>query len=231
MCIRDRPNALLPDFGMNALNRWLSGSLNLTAIISACLVYGVLTALCHLLYHLHRVSFARTMLTSLQDMRDDLFRHMEGRPSSFYDRVAVGRVMTRITNDVQALFELLQGLGQLIGEFVPFFIALAIMMSIDVELTLYLLGAIPIFAAITVVFRRATRRVYRRIRNTVSQLNQNLQENLSGIQVVQLSNREHRNLAVYRSINEENRSQEIHAIHIETSYGGFMDNMVNLLTN
>ena len=51
--ILGEPNALLPDFGMNALNRWLSGSLNLTAIISACLVYGVLTALCHLLYHLH----------------------------------------------------------------------------------------------------------------------------------------------------------------------------------
>jgi ATP-binding cassette subfamily B protein len=226
--IMGEPNALLPDFGMNALNSWLSGTLNLTNIMSACLLYGSLTALCHLLYHLHRVSFARTMLTSLQDMRDDLFRHMEGRPSSFYDRVAVGRVMTRITNDVQALFELLQGLGQLIGEFVPFFIALAIMFSIDVELTLYLLGAIPIFAVITVIFRRATRRVYRRIRNTVSQLNQNLQENLSGMQVVQLSNRENRNLSVYRSINEENRQQEIHAIHIETSYGGFMDNMVNM---
>ena len=49
------------------------------------------------------------------------------RPSSFYDRVAVGRIMTRITNDVQALFELMMGLGMLIGEFVPFALALVIM--------------------------------------------------------------------------------------------------------
>jgi ATP-binding cassette subfamily B protein len=168
------------------------------------------------------------MLTALRDLRHDLFEHMENRPSSFYDKVAVGRVMTRITNDVQALFELLQGLSQLLGEFVPFFIALGIMFAIDVQLTLYLLCAVPVFLAITAVFRRATRRVYRRIRNSVSQLNQNLQENLSGMQVVQLSNRESRNLNVYRGINETNRQQEMHAIHIETGYGAFMDNMVNM---
>jgi ATP-binding cassette subfamily B protein len=226
--IMGQPNALLPDFGMNAVNAWLASALGFSDIVSACLLYGGLTVLCHTLYHLHRVSFARTMLTALRDLRHDLFQHMEGRPSSFYDKVAVGRVMTRITNDVQALFELLQGLGQLLGEFVPFFLALAIMFAIDVELTLYLLCAVPIFAVITGIFRRATRRVYRLIRNTVSLLNQNLQENLSGMQVVQLSNRESRNLSVYRGINETNRQQEMHAIHIETGYGAFMDNMVNM---
>lgn len=226
--IMGQPDALLPDFGMNELNAWLTSALGFSDIVSACVLYGTLTLLCHTLYHLHRISFARTMLTALRDLRHDLFQHMEGRPSSFYDKVAVGRVMTRITNDIQALFELLQGLGQLLGEFVPFFLALAIMFAIDVELTLYLLGAVPIFAVITGIFRRATRRVYRMIRNTVSLLNQNLQENLSGMQVVQLSNRESRNLSVYRGINETNRQQEMHAIHIETGYGAFMDNMVNM---
>jgi len=226
--IMNEPEALLPDFGMNALNGWLASTLNFSALTSACVLYGGLTLACHLFYHLHRITFARAMLTALRDLRHDLFEHMEGRPSSFYDKVAVGRVMTRITNDVQALFELLQGLGQLLGEFVPFFIALAIMFAIDVELTLYLLGAVPIFAFITAIFRRATRRVYRRIRNSVSLLNQNLQENLSGMQVVQLSNRESRNLNVYRGINETNRQQEMHAIHMETGYGAFMDNMVNM---
>ncbi len=226
--IMGQPDALLPDFGMNAANAWLANALGAADLVSACVLYGGLTLLCHGLYHLHRVSFARTMLTALRDLRHDLFAHMEGRPSSFYDKVAVGRVMTRITNDVQALFELLQGLGQLLGEFVPFFIALGIMLAIDVELTLYLLCAVPIFTVITMIFRRATRRVYRLIRNTVSRLNQNLQENLSGMQVVQLSNREARNLSVYRGINEENRRQEMHAIHMETGYGAFMDNMVNM---
>jgi ATP-binding cassette subfamily B protein len=226
--IMGEPNALLPDFGMNALNAWVMSLTGFSALTSACLIFAAFTVVCHTLYHLHRVSFSKTVLASLRDMRHDLFSHMERRPSSFYDRVAVGRIMTRITNDVQALFELMMGLGMLIGEFVPFFLGLAIMLAIDVELTLYLLIAVPVFAVITYFFRQATRRVYRVIRNTVSQLNQNLQENLSGMQVVQLSNREARNLARYGEINEENRGRELHAINLESSYGAFMDNMVNM---
>ena len=219
---------MLPDFGMNSLNTLLTQTTGWQPITAACVLYGAFTLLCHATYHFHRVSFATVVLSALRDMRYDLFAHMEHRPSSFYDKVAVGRVMTRITNDVQGLFELMMGVGMLIGEFVPFFIALAIMFAIDVELTLWLLLAIPIFTVVTYFFRQATRRVYRTIRNTVSQLNQNLQENLSGMQVVQLSNREAHNLNVYREVNRENQKQEINAIYMETVYGAFMDNMVNI---
>ena len=222
------PKLTMPDFGMNDFNNYLVALTGLTPVVAACLIFGLFTVLCHVAYHYHRVTFARVVLDSLCDMRFDLFEHMERRPSSFYDKVAVGRVMTRITNDVQALFELLMGVGMLIGEFVPFFIALFIMLAIDVELTLWLLLAIPVFVVITYFFRQATRRVYRAIRNTVSQLNQNLQENLSGVQVVQLNNRERQNLAAYREINRENQKQEINAIYLETGYGAFMDNMVNI---
>lgn len=226
--IMGNPQMTLPDFGMNSLNAWLADLSGFSSIVTACLLFALTTLVCQIFYHLHRVTYARTMLSALRDMRLDLFAHMERRPSSFYDKVAVGRVMTRITNDVQALFEMLMGLGLLVGEFVPFFIALALMLAIDVQLTLYLLMAIPLFAIITYFFRMATRRVYRLIRNTVSQLNQNLQENLSGMQVVQLSNREEQNLGVYRKINRSNQKHEIDAIYLETGYGAFMDNMVNM---
>jgi len=226
--IMNEPEALLPDFGMNEVAILLSDAAGVSLLVAACLMYALFTLLCHTLYHFHRITFAKTVLASLRDMRRDLFEHMEYRPASFYDRVAVGRIMTRVTNDVQALFELLMGMGMLIGEFVPFFIALGLMMAIDVNLTMYMLLAIPIFTFITYLFRQGTRRVYRAIRNTVSQLNQNLQENLSGMQVVQLSNREEKNLETYREINEENRQQENHSITLESGYGAFMDNMVNM---
>lgn len=218
----------MPDFGMIDINLWLVTQFEISPIISACIMYGLLTVTCHLFYHLHRVSFARTVLHTLRDMRYDLFRHMEFRPSSFYDRVAVGRIMTRVTNDIQALYELLMGIGMLVGEFVPFILALVLMFAIDVTLTGYLLISIPVFAVITYFFRQATRRVYRLIRSTVSQLNQNLQENLSGMQIVQLSNREDHNFNVYKGINSDNREQEMHAISLETWYSAFMDNMVNM---
>ena len=226
--LMDSPNSLIPDFGLFQLNQWVQQLTGFSGIAAACIVYGSFTLICHMLYHLHRVSLARVVLYSLRDMRQDLFAHMELRPSSFYDRVAIGRVMTRITNDVQALIELLMGLGTLIGQFVPFFIALFVMFAINTELTLHLLGAIPAFVIATYFFRQATRKVYRLIRNTVSQLNQNLQENLSGMQVVQLSNRETLNLEVYQGINDGNRKHEFHAVSLESTYGATMDNMVNL---
>lgn len=226
--IMHKPDALLPDFGMNGLTDWLSALTGFAPIVSACVLFGIFTVACQVLYNFHRITLAKTILSSLRDMRLDLFTHMEHRPSSFYDKVAVGRIMTRITNDVQALFELLMGMGMLIGQFVPFFLALIIMFAIDVRLTLFLLISVPVFAVITYFFRMATRRVYRAIRSTVSLLNQNLQENLSGMPVVQLSNREGRNLDTYRSINEENQHHEIRAIYLETGYGAFMDNMVNM---
>ena len=226
--LMDTPNALIPDFGLLALTQWVSKLGGISEVSAACCIYAIFILICHTLYHFHRVKLASVVLFSLRDMRQDLFAHMELRPSSFYDRVAIGRVMTRITNDVQALIELLMGLGALIGQFVPFFIALFVMFAINAELTLYLLGAIPLFVIVTYFFRQATRKVYRLIRNTVSQLNQNLQENLSGMQVVQLSNRENFNLNVYEGINNGNRKHEFHAVNLESTYGAFMDNMVNL---
>ena len=226
--LMDTPNALIPDFGLLALTQWVSKLGGISEVSAACCIYAIFILICHTLYHFHRVKLASVVLFSLRDMRQDLFAHMELRPSSFYDRVAIGRVMTRITNDVQALIELLMGLGALIGQFVPFFIALFVMFAINAELTLYLLGAIPLFVVVTYFFRQATRKVYRLIRNTVSQLNQNLQENLSGMQVVQLSNRENFNLNVYEGINNGNRKHEFHAVSLESTYGAFMDNMVNL---
>ena len=226
--LMDTPTALIPDFGLLALTQWVSKLGGISEVSAACCIYAIFILICHTLYHFHRVKLASVVLFSLRDMRQDLFAHMELRPSSFYDRVAIGRVMTRITNDVQALIELLMGLGALIGQFVPFFIALFVMFAINAELTLYLLGAIPLFVVVTYFFRQATRKVYRLIRNTVSQLNQNLQENLSGMQVVQLSNRENFNLNVYEGINNGNRKHEFHAVNLESTYGAFMDNMVNL---
>ena len=223
-----QPRMSAPDLGLSQLTQIIAQGLQLSTLTAACLLYGGLLILCQIAYHWHRTTLATTVMYALRDLRLDLFSHLERRPSTFYDKVAVGRVMTRITNDVQALFDMLMGLGLLVGEFVPFFIALALMLSIDLELTLYLLIALPVFALLTYVFRMATRQIYRQIRNSLSQLNQNLQENLSGIQVVQLSNREALNLSLYKSINKRNQQQEITAIKLETGYGAFMQNMVNM---
>src|SRR5262249_7959259 len=198
----------LPVFGMNALNGWLAERIGASHLATACVLYMAVTTAWAISAHYHRVYLAKSVLGALRDLRFDLFSHLETRPSAFYDHVAVGRVMTRVTNDIEVLFQLLSGFGVLVGEFVPFFVALSLMLAIDPTLTGILLLSVPIVGVATYFFRRATRTVYRAIRQSISQLNQNLQENLSGIQVVQLNRREDRNLARYTQINQENRREE-----------------------
>ena len=215
----------MPDFGMNTLTHQLATLTGLDLIAAACLLYLLVVSLWATTAHYHRVYLTTAVLGALRDLRHDLFTHLETRPASFYDRVAIGRVMTRVTNDVEQLFQLLSGFGVLIGEFTPFIVAIVLMFTINAELTGTLLLALPIVAVATILYRRVTRMVYRNIRQSVSQLNQNLQENISGMPVVQLNRREHHNLARYTQINQLNRNEENHAIRLETWYGAFMDNI------
>lgn len=218
----------MPDLGMLELHAWLTDRLAVHPLISACLMYATLQLGWAITSHAHRLTLISSVINGLRDLRLDLFRHLETRPSSFYDRVAVGRVMTRVTNDVEALYELLRGIGTLIGEFVPFFVALGIMLAIDVELTLILLLGLPLLGTVTWFFRRSTRHLFRAVRMTLSALNQNMQENLAGLQVVQLSDREDHNLERYTRINRDNRTAELRSARVETLYGAFTDSLAHI---
>ena len=223
--LRGETNSLTPDLGLIDLTDWLAASLQVTPLVAACILYAIVQICWAVIGHAHRQTLIASVINGLRDLRLDLFRHLETRPASFYDRVAVGRVMTRVTNDVEALYELLRGIGTLIGEFVPFFVALAIMLSVDPVLTGYLLLAMPIMALVTYFFRRATRQLFRKVRMSLSSLNQYMQENLAGLQVVQLSGREETNLEHYNDINRDNRLWETRSMRLETFYGAFNDSM------
>ncbi len=217
-----------PDFGMNDLTAWIGDVTGLPALVAACILYAALQAGWALTGHWHRMTLITSVINGLRDLRRDLFRHLETRPFSFYDRVAVGRVMTRVTNDVEALYELLRGVGTLVGEFVPFFVALTVMLAMSAKLTLMLLVVLPIMGCVTWLFRRATSQLFRLVRMTLSALNQNMHENLAGLQVVQLSVRESYNLERYDRINRENRDHELRSARLETLYGAFTDSMAHI---
>jgi len=226
--IRGETENVTPDLGMVDLTEWLASTLQIPPLIAACALYSLLYIGWTVAGHAHRLTLISSVIKGLRDLRLDLFKHLETRPSSFYDRVAVGRVMTRVTNDIEALYELLRGIGTLVGEFVPFFVALGIMLAIDVELTLMLLLALPIMGTVTYFFRRATRQLFRLVRLSLSALNQNMQENLAGMQVVQLSVRQDYNLERYTGINDENRTYELKSARLETLYGAFSDSMAHI---
>lgn len=216
------------DLGTIETTEWLAQQSGLSMIAAACLLYGGLQLMWAVAGHLHRMTLVNSVINGLRDLRQDLFEHLETRPSSFFDRVAVGRIMTRVTNDIEALYELLRGLGTLIGEFVPFLVALIIMLAIDIKMTGILMLAIPIIALATYWFRQQTGSLFRLIRQSVSTMNQNLQENLAGLQVVQLSHREKYNHRRYDRINSENLNFESRSVKLETLYGALNDSMVSL---
>jgi ATP-binding cassette, subfamily B, multidrug efflux pump len=211
----------VPDMGTIAAMEWIAGTLNMHPLAAAVVLYALLQISWAVIGHAHRMTMILAVVNGLRDLRLHLFSHLETRPASFYDRVAVGRVMTRVTNDVEALYEMLRGMGALIGEFVPFFVALAIMFAVDARLTMILLLALPVMGVVTYIFRRASQRLFRLVRQTVSILNQNLQENLAGMQVVQLSERQQYNLDRYTAINRRNRQLETRSMWLQTLYGEF----------
>lgn len=226
--IRGETENLSPDLGMINLTQWVSIETGTSLLFAACVVYAIAQIAWAITGHYHRMTLIRSVINGLRDLRLDLFRHMETRPSSFYDRVAVGRIMTRVTNDVEALYELLRGLGSLLGEFVPFFVALFIMVAVDFEMTMILMLAVPIMAVATFFFRRYTGRLFRLVRQSVSAMNQNMQENLSGLQVVQISHREAFNHERYDAINRNNLDLESKSMKAETLYGAFNDSMASI---
>lgn len=223
-------SADLPDYGLIGLSAWVEGALSTSPLISATLLFVSLTLLQALFMFAHRLTMTSSVLKGLRDLRVDLFASLERKPAAFYDHVAVGRVMTRVTNDIENLVDLLTGFGMLAGEFVPFFLAMFLMYHISGELTGIVMLAIPVAAVGTYFFRMAMREIFRLVRNSVSSLNQYMQEDLMGIQVVQLSGREATNIQQYAKFNQENREQEFRAINYEVLFENFNMSLGSIVT-
>lgn len=223
--LKNSSETLAPDFGLVQLTEWLATFTGWPLLVAASLLFVTSHLIWTFAIHFHQTTLNLAVVNTLRDLRHDLFEHLETRPSSFYDNVATGRIMTRVTNDIEALYELLRGLGSLLGELLPFLFALVVMISVSFHMSFILLCYIPILVIVTLVFRRYSRRLFRLVRQTVASLNQNLQENLNGLQVVQLSNREEFNHKRYQNINHNNLKLETSLMRRETVYTSFNDSM------
>ncbi|MBL8293603.1 MAG: ABC transporter ATP-binding protein [Bryobacterales bacterium] len=125
------------------------------------------------------------------DLRRQLMEHLQKLDIAYFDRHPVGRLVTRVTTDVNALNELFSsGLVAILGDvFVMSFLCIA-MLRLSVGMTLLLMGAMPFVLAVTYLFRRSVQGSYRQIRLAVARINAFLQEHITGMSVVQLFNRE-----------------------------------------
>jgi ATP-binding cassette subfamily B protein len=153
------------------------------------------------------------------DLRRELMEHLQGLDLAFYDRNPVGRLVTRVTTDVDVLNELFaSGLVTILGDILVLLFILAIMFSFSPMLTAIMLTAMPFVILTTVIFRRSVTQSYRRIRVAIAKINSFLQEHITGIAVLQLFNREGRSCKEFEQVNREHMKAFKDAI---TAYGWF----------
>ena len=163
----------------------------------------------------------------MYDLRGRIFRKLQELDLSFYDRNPVGRLMTRITSDVETLNELFSsGLVTVFGDLFMLFFIVAAMLQMNAELALVTFSVLPFVAWIAFVFRSRIRSAYRDIRVRLARMNAFLQERFTGIRIVQLFNREEADLGRFKVLNDDYLAAHLRSI---TYYALFFP-VIQLLT-
>jgi ABC-type multidrug transport system fused ATPase/permease subunit len=180
-------------------------------VVSALVVWGA--------------SYAQTYLVdwvgqrALADLRLQIFRHLQEMPVGFYERRPAGVLISRMTNDVEALDSLVtdtvvtlfQASLTLIG-------SIAILLAFDVRLALITFSIFPVMAIASLAFRIASADAYRRTRETIGAITAYLQESLSGIRVVRAFAQEPRHLREFAALNERNRDANLVTVKLNAAY-------------
>jgi len=147
------------------------------------------------------------------DIRKELYDKLQHQEVAYYDRNPVGRIMTRLTADVDALNQLFtEGVTDLLGDLVMIAAIISVMLWTDVKLTMISLLTVPLLFAATTWFRRGARKGYDLVRTRIARINAFLQEHFAGAQTVQIFNAEKKSLSAFDRINDEYRRANIDTI-------------------
>lgn len=178
--------------------------------------------------------YGQTMLTThvgqgiMSDLRRQVFGHLQRLSVPFFDRQPVGRLVTRVTSDVETLNELFtSGVVTVIGDVATLVAISGMMLVVNWRLALVAFAVLPAMALVVALFRRSMREAFRDIRGAVARMNGFLQEHLSGVRVVQLFDRER---AVRDAFGETNRAHRDAQLRSITLYALFFP-VVELLTS
>jgi ATP-binding cassette subfamily B multidrug efflux pump len=185
------------------LDRFLSSNA-LTGIAQIAAIYVGLIAFSFLLEFLQTYFMQWTGQKVMFDLRSQIFRHLQRMHVGFFDKNPVGRLVTRVTTDVDALNEMFT--AGVVSIFEDVFVLagiLAIMLGMNWKLALITFAVLPLIFWATMIFRTKVRDSYRRIRVAIARINSYLQEHVSGMMVLQLFNREDR---AYRRFSDVNKS-------------------------
>jgi ATP-binding cassette subfamily B protein len=210
----------------NGIRRHDTGTLDLIVVgfLISALVYAVAT-------------YAQTYLVgwvgqrALQDLRVRLFDHLQSLSLSFYSRNRAGVIISRLTNDVEALDQLVEdGIATLFGSGLTLLGVIVILVVMDPHLALLTFLALPLLLAGGIAFRIASADAYRLTREKIAAITGYLQESLSGVRVVRAFGQEPRHIARFAELNVENRDVNYKTVKLNAAYFPAVEMLSALVT-
>ncbi len=176
---------------------------NFDVILEIAVKYGIVLVLGFIFNIVQTWVLQKTGQSIIHTVRLELYAHIQSLSSRYFDLTPVGRLVTRVTNDVEALNEMYSGiLVRLFRNIVKIIGLAVVMLLMDWKLALISFVLLPIVAVLTVVFRKIARQTYRLTRTCLTDINTFLSENISGMRIIQIFGREQRK---YEEFEDKNR--------------------------
>ena len=165
------------------------------------------------------MQYFQTYMTSflgqsvISDLRVKLFRHILSFRLKYFDKTAIGTPVTRTVSDIETIAEIFSdGIIIIIGDILQLAVVIVVMMWTDVKLTLVSLATIPLLIVATNIFKNKIKDAFKDVRTQVARLNVFLQEHITGMNVVQIFNREKEEMERFKEINKEHREAHIRSV-------------------
>ena len=196
---------------VGSIEELVVGEFELNALFAGVAVYAGVLIFSMASTYLQAVILQRVGQRIISDLREDLFTHIESLSHEQLNEIPVGKLVTRVTNDTNAISMMFTNLlVQLTKNCFVILGILIAMICLNYELTLMVLCFVPFIVIFTVIFRKSSRRAYRKVKDATTDINTYLSENLSGIKVTQIFGREDEKMAEFRQ-----KSQTLAKANIE----------------
>ena len=198
---------------------------NSTVLLQTVLLYFATIMIQWVVTYVRVNIMVRVGQSIIYDLRAQLFRHLQRLSLNFFSHFSVGRVITRVINDVEVLREFITwALLAVARDLFTLIFILSAMLAMDLRLSLLTFLVLPVMVVITVAFRRVARENYRKVRAAVSWVNSVLAENINGNRVVQAFSRQEYNYAFFKDqVNKHNLDTNLSAARVAATYPSAID--------
>ena len=178
--------------------------IDINKIIIIIVLYVIILIIACIIQYYQSIILAKAGDKIIYQMREDVFAKLEGLSINQLNETPVGKLVTRVTSDTNALNDmytstivnLIKNVLTIVGVIISMFI-------INVKLTLWVLITTPIVGILSYIFRKLARKIYRRVRHGITSVNTSLSENISGVKLTQIFNQEQKQIQSFKKVNDD----------------------------